>query len=365
MRKKNINNLILIIIIIIVITLVLLYKNIENFQSFNPKNTDFDIFIIAGQSNAVGRGTRNIDKYKNIKGQVSIFDSTDNDIYQLDINNSTIKLATHRIDNFEPYPPAYCHNTTCDTVGFGLSFAKMYKKYNQLASGRKILLVGCAYGSTGFMDQEGNGASNDNNKWWWNDVNYPESGYINTYSLYNRTIERLQKLKPLIGSNSKVRAILWHQGENDKNKDKTEYKIRCKRILTKIRNNATNLFNSNNIKILLGGLCPDIYIIRGTYKSGNKSSTKYIDSNNARSTIEMNKRIEEISKELPNSIYVSSEPLPHKQYFPSFDRYLEGDAEMKNGTLQKSNWGNVHYSADSLREFGQRYYMYFSILLYG
>lgn len=139
----------------------------NNFNSFG----DFDIILIAGQSNAEGCGRGN----KELK--------------------------------YRPHEPIYRYRelfgiTLADEakyglfkrgVGFSQYFGDMYFKDNLLVGNRKLLLLNCAVGGTGFSD----------NKWGINDC------------LFLKMIDRINLFKS--NPNNNFVAMLWHQGEQDIN----------------------------------------------------------------------------------------------------------------------------------------------------
>lgn len=140
-----------------------------------PQSTDqFDIFMIMGQSNT-----------ENGEGLVSGIDDVSSGIMQLgrhgDIDMKIVD-AIEPLENWDPRP---------GRIGFGLVFAKLYRD-SMLGEGRKVLLVPCGKGNTGFEDNS------------WNKGNV----------LYKDAITRVNwVLEHYKGSN--LKAILWQQGERD------------------------------------------------------------------------------------------------------------------------------------------------------
>lgn len=134
----------------------------------------FDIILVAGQSNTL-----------NGDGLDSAIDSVSNGVFQLGRwNGNDLKI----IDATEPldYP-----DKRVDRIGFGLTFAKLYKD-SCLKNGRQVLVIPCGKGSTGFY-------SND-----WNNGDH----------MYNDAVKRVNYIiHNFPGSELKV--ILWQQGEHD------------------------------------------------------------------------------------------------------------------------------------------------------
>lgn len=139
------------------------------------KDSAYDVFLVAGQSNT----------YWGL-GYDSTKDKGADDIYQLgrlEPNNLKIIAAKEPLHHFNPKP---------DRVGFALTFAKLYQNYIQHA--HNILIVPCGMDNTGF-DGEG---------WHKKDFLYDDA-----LSRINYVFKKYPK--------SKLVAILWHQGEKDVN----------------------------------------------------------------------------------------------------------------------------------------------------
>lgn len=132
------------------------------------------IFLIAGQSNAVGRG----DSYD------AGLDTTDARILQLG-QAGQLALATEPLSHVDPIE---------GKIGFGLSFARAYIA----AHGGTVILVPCAQGSTGFA---GNA---------WNPGNVR----------YGTAISRTNYV--LAATGGRFGGVLWQQGEADANAALTE-----------------------------------------------------------------------------------------------------------------------------------------------
>ncbi|WP_415843911.1 sialate O-acetylesterase, partial [Zobellia nedashkovskayae] len=150
--------------------------NEEPSEEITPETEEFgyDIILIAGQSNTHG-GT----------GYNSTLDASEDRINQFGRNNGNDYKI---VDAVEPLDH---HTRSTGKIGFGLTFAKLYK--NQLLnSNREILIIPCGKNSTGFKDGD------------WN------KGDL----LYNDMIERVTHVLQKYPSSS-LKVILWHQGEND------------------------------------------------------------------------------------------------------------------------------------------------------
>lgn len=135
-----------------------------------PVFAGYDVFILAGQSNMVGRGLP-FD---------AALDAVDPNIWQW-TQAGAIAPATARLDHNDP--------SGFERVGMGLSFAKAYRAANPA---RPILLVPTAKGGSGFSGDD------------WNPGDY----YFETAITQSNAAMASHPGNRLI-------AILWHQGEND------------------------------------------------------------------------------------------------------------------------------------------------------
>ena len=127
----------------------------------------FDIIIQAGQSNSEGYGFGPVDNPYQTSERVWYFHS-----------NMTFSIAAEKVIN------------NGIQSSFGLSFAREYINSGRLAEGRKLLILRCAVGGTGFLD----------NKWKLTDP------------LYLKMIDMIETTLSLNPENRLV-ALLWHQGE--------------------------------------------------------------------------------------------------------------------------------------------------------
>ena len=151
-----------------------------------------------------------------------------------------------------------------------------------------------------------------------------------------------------VGSNSKVRAILWHQGEIETSSLNSNYIREINTLFTNMRNDIRTLFpTSSNVPVLIGGLSLESHRNRITGVFSNSPSKRFNDF------LQSN-----VVPTIPNCRFVPSGPMP------GFNRYLEGDSEMDaNGQITKINRTNGHFSATSQREFGKRYFNVFNSMV--
>lgn len=182
-------------------------------HSESPVSSDenYDIILVAGQSNTL-----------NGAGIIPAIDSFSDGIFQLGRHNGqnmNILDATEPLDHHDKRP---------GKIGFALTFAKLYQS-KFLANNRKLLIIPCGKGSTGFCDPG------------WNPGD----------PLYNDAVNRVNEIcKRYPGS--QLVAVLWHQGEHDtKNPD---YQFELDRMVISMRNEVTNW--SNPHIFIAGGMVP-------------------------------------------------------------------------------------------------------------
>jgi carbohydrate esterase-like sialic acid-specific acetylesterase len=181
-------------------------------QSDNPpiKDSAYDVFVVAGQSNT----------YWGL-GYDSIKDKGAEGIYQLgrkDPDNLKIIPAKEPLHHFNPSP---------DRVGFSLTFAKLYQTYIQKKNA--VLIIPCGMDNTGF-DGEG-----------WHKKDFL---YDDMISRVNYVFKKYPK--------SKLKAILWHQGEKDAN-----YKGYQKDLDTFIVQIRRDIIGASiHTPFILGGMVP-------------------------------------------------------------------------------------------------------------
>ena len=192
----------------------------------------YDIVIVAGQSNAVGRGTGPFDDR---------FASTN-------IDARIQQLGRIGAENMQVIPIGYVsqgvkydglqHWGFGDSedrrtrMGFALSFARMYVK-KQLAPGRTVLIVPAAYGGTTIA------------RWVNDSAELP---------LYSDMVARTQAALALPGENRLV-AFLWSQGEQDvlNNTDPSVYRQKLIELFARLR---TDLPQTRPYPIVAGRFVP-------------------------------------------------------------------------------------------------------------
>ena len=129
----------------------------------------FDIVIQAGQSNAEGCGL----------GPVEHPYEPDDRVFYLNSDFTITQACERVVGNYIQ-------------TNFSLAFARKYLQKCRLPQGRKLLILRCAVGGTGFLD----------NRWGMTD------------DLYLRMMDMIRTALALNSKNRLV-AFLWHQGETD------------------------------------------------------------------------------------------------------------------------------------------------------
>jgi hypothetical protein len=132
----------------------------------------YDVFVVAGQSNAYYGSAFD-----------SGLDAPDPNVYEFE-QSGLVKIAQDPLDTFVGRNAGY--------IGFAVSFAKAYQAANP---SRKVLLVHCTIGGTGFTTSS------------------PNTWAAGAGSLRERTINRANAALAFAGNS--LKGILWHQGESD------------------------------------------------------------------------------------------------------------------------------------------------------
>jgi hypothetical protein len=340
--KKNNYIIILLSVLIFISVTYLISNNYENFQTA----TNYDIIIIAGQSNACGAGTRNTGT--SIRGPIynAANDAPNPRIKQLSKTNTIIEAR-------DPLDHSQDRTGYRPSVGFGMSFAKEYIRNERLTGERNILIIGCGWG----------GSSMFNSEYYWKK---PTAGNNLSKSLHNITISRVNAAKPLIGRTSKIVAFLWHQGESDSSYIATNttnynlYKAALKETLTSMRSEIMRFYNQTyQFPILLGGLTPDTWINRITharFPAANSDTMTFL--------------IQKVSNPsdpdyIIKSSFVPSFSIPPPTGTYNFNYRLQSDNELDSKGVNipgKEGSGVSHFSATSMRHFGIRYFYYYNLI---
>jgi len=145
------------------------------------------------------------------------------------ISQGVMQLGRFGKDNLKVIPatlPLQHYTARKNRIGFGVSFANLYKN-EFLKTTDTIIMVPCGFGGTGFSDNQ------------WNPGD----------ELYNDALSRVTYLLEQY-PNSKLQAVLWHQGENDVGQKNYENQLRT--FMSSLRKDV----NAPNVPIVLGGMVP-------------------------------------------------------------------------------------------------------------
>jgi hypothetical protein len=352
MKKKTVKQLIYLVVILFALYILYMFMKGRESEGFQT-DTAYDIVIIAGQSNAQGNGEAYfVPNYKSMKrGTIDepLYDdpyfqndkqntespnndSIRNKIFQFTKDN-TIKVASDPIDHFPETKIKYKQNPH----GFGIPFARQYIKEKK---GDKVLLLGCAMGSTAYSyygPANGGSAVSGKNFGWQEGNSSSNICDGKNCSLFKMSKLRIDNVASKVSPNSRVVAILWHQGENDYssiNNNRSNYKNGVSKMLKNLRTYAKTKFPKSdaNFPVLLGGLSPlekDYYermtpVIKELVNENSSSNFRFVPSDD----------------ELGSKV-------------SKFDHKLRPNSRNDFG-------GKVHFSRMGQIEFGYRYYYVFN-----
>lgn len=143
----------------------------------------YDVILLIGQSNMKG-----------VRGPIDpVLDATDANVLQLGRAAPDTDTAILAEDPLEHIVPA------SNTIGPGLTIGKHYAA--DLSGNRKVLLVPCAEGSTGFVTGD----------------------WVQGGTNYNDAVTRCNTAMGLdIGGTNRLKAIHWQQGETDAQNSRTQ-----------------------------------------------------------------------------------------------------------------------------------------------
>lgn len=240
-----------------------------------------DVILIAGQSNTLS-GT----------GSNPAVDAPHPKVFQLGRQgerNLNIMLARDPLEH---------HSVRGGKIGFAMTFAKLYAD-ELLENGRNILLIPCGHGGTGFSDS----------RWSAGDDLYEDAVYRVNYALTNFP-------------DSKLVAILWHQGEKDVGNKK--YQALLDSMIVNLRRDCGN--DGTSLPFVLGRMIP-----------------YWVDQSAIRISHEL------IIKDTPNRIEKVGFASPRYPF-----------------VIQKedNSVDEVHYDAEGQRELGKRYFEEYKKLVF-
>jgi len=269
----------------------------------NYKNYEFDIIIVAGQSNAEGCG----------RGKALQEFIPDENIYALNSGyhseivktNNKERLKITYPDNFSIAIAAEREDNSGKIGEFPLSFAKEYEK-DYLKNGRKILIIRAAIGGTGFTK----------GYWGLNDILFLKMLELTDYALN-------------LNSKNRLVAFLWHQGEHDAfenpNLDsKTLYNTHYANI-KKLVETIRLKYNRFNLPFIAAGFCDE-------WEKNNHAVCEPII-----------KAIEDICKVIEFASFVNA-------------------SDLKSNKQTTANGDMLHFCRESLNILGKRYFDSFNNL---
>ena len=201
----------------------------------NCAKEEFDIIILAGQSNAWGCGIGEVKREFVPDARILMLCDDANAHFEKDehgedylfipsVVNKSITIAAEREK----------------TGNFALIFAQKYLESGRLEAGRKILIINAAVGGTGFAKKQwGIGAP-----------------------LYDRLCDMTKAALNLNGKN-RVVTILWHQGEHDAFEnssfsDDERYAFYHSSISAMFKDYIKR-FSLDGIPVVAGGFCGEWY----------------------------------------------------------------------------------------------------------
>lgn len=238
-----------------------------NFETYD--NTPYEIIILAGQSNThaglvLDRKIDNADKNTFQLGRFSIYD--------------------HLI--IPANEPLHHHTIQDDKNGFALTFSKLLNDYEK--GGNPKLIIPCGSGGSSIPK------------------NWTKDGFF-----YNDLIDRTKFVIEKFPK-SKIKLILWHQGESDVGNPNYE------KLLDDFIENIRNDLNNESLPFIVGGMVP-FWVSKDAKR------------------IEQQTIIKNTSSRVEKTAYADPEtPFTIEKDDNSFDE--------------------IHYSAEGQRELGKRYF---------
>jgi hypothetical protein len=279
----------------------------------------YDIFVIMGQSNSKGQGT-----------QLTSLETTPVD--------GVMQLG--RVgDNFNKIIPAkesLEHGISNGGSGFPFPFGRTYKSL----TGRNVLLVPCGKNGSPLAVWTKTAAVS---------LTYQDDVAANTFRGVNLYTEALTRTLTAFNAspNNRVCGVLWHQGEANSGNDTDEEAFSMLQTLTAdFRSDlfANGVTNGLYLPWMFGEFVPGWILI-------NEGATGGYTTSNAKALAR--DAIKAIAS-LPNNGWVTSQAVS------AADTVLVSNADVEAG-----NTDVIHFSTESLRRFGVRYYNVYTSLING
>lgn len=181
-----------------------------------PSSSGYDVFLVAGQSNALGAGA----------GQDKVLDAPHPNVHQLAGSGRN----AGRIVAGE-YP--FWHHTRSQGVGFCQTFGRHHTE----AAGRSVLIVPAARGEVGFHPEGG--------------MTWDPADTTGATNLYKFAVKQLYIALTAHPANV-LRGVLWHQGENDSRfLDEATYAQRLDSLIYGLRSEF------GTVPFIVGQMSPD------------------------------------------------------------------------------------------------------------
>ena len=210
----------------------------DNLNQYKDKN--FDIIVLAGQSNAEGLGIGEVStEYEKNEKILWLNDNSNPYYYKDELGRDVLSIDTETDMYVEVAEEKMKDGNICGN--FALTFAKNYFEKFLTRSDRELLIIHTAVGGTGFSRSE----------WGLNNV------------LYNRLNKMLSTALSLNDEN-KVVAFLWHQGEHDAFENASwdnqkRYTTHLKN-LTEMFSDFKSKYNLYDIPFIAGTFCNEWYV---------------------------------------------------------------------------------------------------------
>lgn len=270
-------------ILSIILFIFLISCSQEKSGEQNNSIISYDIFPVLGQSNA----------YNGLAID-SILDKPNDLIFQLGRYGANDMKIIPAKDPLEHHVPANNRN------GFAMTFAKLYLQ-NYWQVNRRVLIIPCAENSSSFRFKR------------WNKGD----------TLYNDAVSRIKYvLQKYPGS--KVKAILWHQGESDVYWGRN-YTVLLDNFIKNIRNDI-RVDAGDSLPFILGGFVP--------YWSERSQDRRIVDSVIRETPL----RLSRIGYANPSLPFVISKP----------DNKVD----------------DIHFDAVGQREMGRRYFQEYKKIVF-
>jgi hypothetical protein len=280
----------------------------------------YDVFLLFGQSNMVGAANAQIE---------SINPALDYSSPRIEQWGQSLALNTNEVACLATDPLQH-NNFTANTSSIGMTFARLYEA--SLAPGRKIMLVPCARGGTGFSGPNSvlvtpggvtvvrnflaNTAGN------LTDLAIQRTNRAMAYHPFlNPSPAYSGSTPPAPSPYNSFKGVLWHQGEDDVLAGYTEaqYKKCLQDLLIDLRTKVQG--GSSAVPFVVGQMTPDFY---------NQN---------------LGAGVFNVLAQVGNVAYFG---LPNCAYVSSMLPFAVGASAGPND--------NIHFSFQGYRDMGARYY---------